>query len=359
MDFVNEILSEPEFSSLERDLDAVRLNDYHFTDQERQAALQRLSRRMSDWDRCRQWRLTMAAVLVVLLAGGCITLWHFISHEEPFRQENIIVPRSADMVLTTTDGHSLNLSEGGLLVCSELGYLTIKGARQTLVCTPSPRSEQTSDNGQMCELRVPEGKRTRIELSDGSIVWVNSATTVRFPIKFSGAERCIEIDGEVYLEGVHRSENPFCVRTNGFSVQVEGTKFGVTAYSGQRMSQVVLAEGRVSVSVGDSLTSTLQPGQLLRLDADGNALTTDVEAYTYTSWKDGLLYFDGTPLNEALERLSKQYAVDIHCSPGSAQLKLYGKLVLEDHIESALDNLTVIEPISYTVRNNQVFVEEK
>ena len=364
MDIINELLNDTELGSLEEDLAAVRLNDLHFTDAEKQAAKLRMEQRMTAYDRTLRWRhIGMAAVLL----AGILTIgtlgWRAVSHQETggLAQAERIVPRNLDMVLTTTDGHALTLSEGGELVCSELGYVTIKGAGQTLTCKPSANNakQTTRDNG-LCELRVPEGKRTQIELSDGSRLWVNSATTVSFPIKFEGTERCIAVDGEVYLEVAHRQDCPFRVEAGGLKVEVLGTKFGVTAYAGQTQASVVLAEGRVDVVVGDSARYQLQPGQLLTTDkGDGLSRVDDVEAYTYTSWKDGLLYFNGTPLGQALDWLAKQYAVDINCSPNSAHLKLYGKLILEEHMEAVLDNLTVIEPIVYKVRNNQVFVDEK
>jgi ferric-dicitrate binding protein FerR (iron transport regulator) len=105
----------------------------------------------------------------------------------------------------------------------------------------------------------------------------------------------------------------------------------------------------------DSDHFVLAPNQMLTI-TDGHATMEEAEAYTYIAWKDGLLYFNGTTLGEALSWLAKQYAVDISCTPKSASLKLYGKLILEEHVESVLDNLTVIEPIAYEVRNNQVIV---
>ena len=359
MDFIDELLNNKRLSSFEKDLAAVKLNDLHFTDEEKQQAMQRLEKRMTQYDKRSRWRrLAIAAVATVLLCGVGITGWH-LTHADSHRQDALVVPRNLDMVLTTTDGHALNLSEGGQLVCNELGYLTIKGPGQTLVCKPSPNQESTmAKEGGLCELRVPEGKRTQIELSDGSRVWVNSATTVRFPIKFEGAERSVEVNGEAYFEVAHQQDCPFQVKTDKFTVEVLGTKFDVMAYADQETAHVVLAEGRIKVLAADSLICALQPDQLLTF-TDGQAATVNVEAYTYTAWKDGLLYLNGTTLNEALSWLARQYAVDINCSPSCSRLKLHGKLVLEQRVEDVLDNLTVIEPITYLIRNNQIFVDEK
>lgn len=362
MDLLNDLLNDQRRFDLERDLTAVRLNDYHFTDDEKQKALDRLERQMAAHDRRHQWRrlAVAAALLAAIMTVGTLVWQRHARQTGTAKEEARIEPRHLDMVLTTTDGHALNLSEGGQLVCSELGYLTIKGMGQTLVCKPSTsaQAEPVSEDGKMCELRVPEGKRTQIELSDGSRVWVNSATTVRFPLKFEGGERRISVDGEVYLEVAHKAGSTFSVATDSLTVTVLGTKFGVQDYSGQPTARVVLAEGRVAVSRPSGERYELQPDQMLTLT--GGAVTlSDTEAYTYTSWKDGLLYFNGTTLDEVLNWLSKQYAVDINCSPESARLKLYGKLVLEERVESVLDNLTVIEPISYEVRNNRVYVEKK
>lgn len=360
MNFLDELFSDRPMSSLEKDLSAVRLNDVHFTEEEKLRAERQLLKRMTDYDSRNRWRrLAIAAAVAVLLLGGGTALWLNRRSTPNAHYSSQIIPRNLDMVLTTTDGHALNLSEGGQLVCNELGYLTIKGFGQTLVCTPSPAVGNTQiDSPELCELRVPEGKRTQIDLSDGTRVWVNSGTTIRFPIKFEGTERRISVDGEVYLEVAHKAGSTFRVETGDFCVKVTGTRFGVTAYSGKQQSQVVLAEGQVEVERGDTLRYLLQPGQMFTI-SNQQAQLTDVEPYTYISWKDGLLYFNGTTLGEVMTRLAKHYAVDIDCSPGSSHLKVYGKLILEEHVEDVLNNLTVIEPIRYQIRNNQVFVEEK
>ena len=359
MEFDEEMLNGEPMSSLENDLAAVRINDLHFTEEEKEDAQKRLLKRMTDYDNRRRWhRMAIAAAVAMLLVAGGAVLWMnhrstLLSHET-----SQLVPRDLDMVLTTTDGHTLNLNEGGQLSCNELGYLTIKGFGQTLKYTPSAAIRASSDNPELCELRVPEGKHTQIELSDGSRVWVNSGTTIQFPLKFIGSERRISVDGEVFLEVAHKAGSTFRVETEGFCVKVTGTKFGVTSYSGQQHSQVVLAEGQVEVERGDTARYILHPDQMLTISS-GKAQLSEVEAYTFNSWKDGLLYFNGTTLGEALTRLARHYAVDINCSPGSSQLKLYGKLILEQRVEDVLNNLTVIEPIRYQIRNNQVFVEEK
>ena len=359
MEFDEEMLNEGPMSSLENDLAAIRMNDLHFTEEEKEDAQKRLLKRMTDYDNRRRWhRMAIAAAVAMLLVAGGTVLW-MSSHSTRISQETAqLVPRDLDMVLTTTDGHTLNLNEGGQLSCNELGYLTIKGLGQTLKYTPSTGSLTSSGTPELCELRVPEGKHTQIELSDGSRVWVNSGTTIQFPLKFVGSERRIRVDGEVFLEVAHKVGAVFRVETETFCVKVTGTKFGVTSYSGQQYSQVVLAEGRVEVERGDTARYLLNPDQMLTISS-GRAQLSEVDTYTYTSWKDGLLYFNGTTLGEALNRLAKHYAVDINCSPGSSQLKLYGKLVLEQRVEDVLNTLTVIEPISYQIRNNQVFVEEK
>ena len=398
MDTTKDLFNELSPHGWDELLAGTTLNDYHFTPEEKRRGAERLEQRLKAADaslykigdatattipstsvedttppiprqpRWRRW--AVAATVAALVAAGALTLWHTSLHLQPSTpHQTLVTPRNLDMVLTTTDGHSLNLSEGGQLVCSEMGYLTIKGFGEALTINPakakltaggqSPTADASSPTSglksDLCELRVPEGKRTQVELSDGSRLWVNSATTVWFPIKFSGSERRIILSGEAYLEVAHRADSPFYVDTDSFCVRVLGTKFGVSAYPGKE-ARVVLAEGRVEVlKSADSGHFVLAPNQMLTI-TDGHATMEEAEAYTYIAWKDGLLYFNGTTVGEALSWLAKQYAVDISCTPKSASLKLYGKLILEEHVESVLDNLTVIEPIAYEVRNNQVIV---
>ncbi len=352
-------LNKEKLHNLIADLSSVRINDFSFTEEEKRKGLERLQKRMRHydfWKIGRRW-VVAASVLIVAGIGG----WMYIdSMNEDKQQERIarVVPADNDILLTMDNGMSVNIHNKSELRCSTDGNISINSKDIDFSSTGGKveSGKESVDDTKNYKLVVPDGKRTSILLSDGSRIWINSGSKVEFPPRFIGKERCIKVDGEIYIEVVHDADKPFRVQTSGFDVKVLGTKFGITAYSSSETANVILAEGAVVVESVGNRTVALSPSQLLTFGG-GTFKIDNVDPYTYISWKDDLLYFNGTPISEVLQRLSQQYAVNISCSTSVAKEKLYGKLVLEEHIEDVLDNLSVISSISYTVKDNKIVVD--
>lgn len=118
------------------------------------------------------------------------------------------------------------------------------------------------------QIITAKGKRSQLQLSDGTMLWVNSATRVIYPTQFSETEREIYVDGEIYIEVAKENKRKFIVKTKDFSVQVLGTKFNVSSYENNAISKVLLVEGKVSVKKDKIETAPIimSPHELLELD---------------------------------------------------------------------------------------------
>ncbi len=324
----------------------VRINDFHFSDEEKERGVDRLMKRIDRYERrksVRRWSIAACVAALVAVGGGA--LYSAVSSADEAEMA-AVTPADYDIVLTMENGSSIVLDDDAQVACAEAGALTVNG------------EEAVAEGSKMCTLHVPDGKRLSVAMSDGTRLWVNSASTVHFPTEFGDGERQISVDGEVYLEVAHNESHSFVVNTDNFAVKVHGTKFGVTAYSHQKAKNVVLAEGSIEVSMPDGTSTMLRPNDLFSMK-DGKCSVSEVDPYTYISWKDNLLYLNNESMTEVMNRLAHQYAVDIMCNGNVSNIRLQGKLVLADSIEEVLNNLSVIYPIDYSVKDNQITVKFK
>lgn len=196
------------------------------------------------------------------------------------------------------------------------------------------------------ELVVPKGKRAHLQLSDGTRVWINSASVLRFPSAF-GDTRDVFVEGEAYFEVAKDANRPFIVHTDHFATRVLGTSFDVTtAPRADGSSAVVLVEGSVAIDVANGESVTLNPSERFSMK-DGSYSVYEVDPYKYISWKDGLLFFTSNTLFEVLQKVAAFYKIEITCSGEIGSRKCTGKLILFDDLDGTLDVLSDIFRIAY------------
>lgn len=331
---------------------SVRMNHQQFSETEKaRKTMELLS--FIRWQKRKQRRKRLYAVwgvaASVLVAVLFWTLPEFLSFNSFVASTHYVVPEEQDIRLISDDNQVISMSDSSRIICNPQGEIEVNGKRQELTAQPEADTFR--------QLVVPRGKRASVQLADGTVVWINSDTKVEFPVAFNGTKRQIKVDGEIYLEVAKNKEKPFVVSTPQFDVEVLGTKFGISS-SLNKSQYVVLVEGAVQVHTLSGKTTRLKPSQLFGIDK-GGYFVRPVDPYKYISWKDNVLYFKGEKLPDVLMRLAQQYAVDIDCNIDVCQVQFYGKLVMEEHIEDVLDNIAVLLPIKYEVRNNKIIVNLK
>ena len=157
---------------------------------------------------------------------------------------------------------------------------------------------------------TPRGGRYQVELPDGSQVWLNAASSLRFPTSFKGSERRVEITGEAYFEVAKNTRMPFIVKVNSSEVRVLGTHFNINAYSDESTLTTTLLEGAVQFTNGKS-TYTLKPGDQAELSRTGQVkLLSDVDLENVVAWKNGLLHFENDDINAVMRKLSRWYNIE-------------------------------------------------
>lgn len=198
------------------------------------------------------------------------------------------------------------------------------------------------------------GTFSELELPDGSKVWLNAGSTLRYPDKFSNDNRLVYLVGEAYFE-VHSNESiPFLVSTPYFTVKATGTKFNVRAEKNFLTPSVTLIEGKVAVQKnssdkGNGLITLLQPQQHMTYDTLSGHFTIQTEdPYKHFAWKDGKLVFRNDNISEVARRISLQYNVDIEIKGDEIKKYRYRATFENEPLNELLRLLKISSPIDYT-----------
>ncbi|WP_316791877.1 FecR family protein [Pedobacter frigoris] len=213
-------------------------------------------------------------------------------------------------ILTLANGKKISLTDaanGNLLTQS--GIAVTKTADGQLVYKASGKSGVGTES-EYNVIATPRGGQYQILLSDGSKVWLNAASSLRFPAEFTGTERNVELTGEGYFEISKNKKMPFNVIANGTKVAVLGTHFNVMAYTDAGGVKTTLLEGSVKLSSGQS-TALLEPGQQGVANSRGAFDVSDADIESAVAWKNGYFMFNNSDLQNVMSQLSRWYDVDV------------------------------------------------
>ena len=216
-----------------------------------------------------------------------------------------------------------------------------------------------SNTLQMNQLVVPRGKRSSIELADGTKLWLNSGSRAIYPVVFKGKTREIFIEGEGYLEVAHDSARPFFVVTDQVKIEVLGTKFDISAYKEDDYISVVLVEGSVQASIGHE-NRIMEPNQILnyqKLTQKTSIEKTNV--LEYIAWKDGYMLCNKEQVKSITTKLSRYYDLEIHFEDTSlSSMTITGKLDLKSNYEDVLKVICATAPLEYKIIDSEVFMKK-
>lgn len=282
----------------------------------------------------RVWRSVAAVVLLLILGGAGIYLFSnraSVSQQVQLAQavpeKNDILPGGNKAVLTLANGTTIILdsaingrlaNQGNMNVVKInnglLTYNSTKGKRQWAMGNGKPAQYNT--------LATPRGGQYRLTLSDGTNVWLNAASSIRYPVVFTGNERVVEITGEAYFEVVPLSPKgepnvPFIVSVKSPSgqsmdVKVLGTHFNINAYADEPVIKTTLLEGSVKIK-----NIILNPGEQAVSNKDGKVdVRKNINVNDVISWKDGFFSFKNDNLKAVMRKISRWYDVDVVYRPG-------------------------------------------
>ncbi|SFC51670.1 FecR protein [Parapedobacter composti] len=278
------------------------------------------------------WRLVYGAAAMIL---AVLSTWIFFG-DALNRTSDIpdVAPGGNRAMLTLADGRRVALSESqsGIIIGEAVTYTdgtTVLDDHQTGVVD--------SADLKFNELSTPKGGTYRMLLPDGTVVWLNAASILRYPTVFNGRERVVELEGEAYFEVSHQQRVPFRVISAGQVVEVLGTEFNISAYPDRADLKTTLAKGsvRVTSTTGHRSSITIAPGEQAVV-SDGMIKTEVVDVNQYTAWKDGLFYFKKTEPEAALDQLRRWYDIDVIYEGEVPAIRFYGVIGRNKRLSSVL-----------------------
>lgn len=257
-----------------------------------------------------------------------------------------VLPGGNQAVLTFSNGEDIVLNDAaaGHLVNEDAANIT-KLREGELVYTPKLNTE--SEEIIYNTLTTPKGGQYRLTLSDGTRVWLNAASSIRFPVEFSADGRAVEITGEVYFDVAHDDHLSFIVHAGSSVIEDLGTAFNVEAYEDEKVVKTTLVEGMVRV--GEYI---LRPGdQAVQDQNDDIRLFKNVDTENIISWKDGFFSFDNAGISEIMRVLSRWY--DLEVDYPDAEARDYEKR-FSGKIDKNLTLLQVLEGLKLTAENFEI-----
>lgn len=307
--------------------------------------------------------LTYAAVIVLPLA--VVAGFLFLNREKDtlsIASERVvkITPGGPRAVLITADQtvHELNGVQGQREIEVEKGVV-IKQGGANLEYDSLVASVQEVALA-MNALRVPRGGEFRLKLSDGTNVYLNSASELKYPVCFDEKERKVYLSGEAYFEVTKDSDRPFYVVTEEVQVRVYGTEFNVNTHQPGKV-HTVLVDGKVGIKKrGMTGEITMKPGELASFDRNaGTFEVKEVDVRQYVVWKDGYFTFENESLEQILNTLSLWYDVDVFFQSESAkQLVFTGYMKRYNDISEILNAITDVVGVNFTINGKTIIVSK-
>lgn len=281
----------------------------------------------------RKWyRYAAAAAIGILIVGIATTLWltSRTDHGQP------VPPQAAHYnsdALPGGDKAILQLEDGSsILLDTASGELAKQGETRIVKNADGAISYDADRYGKDTALVynkiiTPRGGQYQVTLPDGSKVWLNASSSLRFPVAFKGRERVVELTGEAYFDVAPNAAKPFKVNVGGIrepmQVEVLGTGFNIQAYADEPVRTATLVNGKVKVSNGDE-QSILEPGQQVRLK-NQQMQTVTAELEEVLAWKNGIFYLQDADINTIMRQLSRWYDVEV-VYEGNISQQFVGKI---------------------------------
>jgi transmembrane sensor len=257
-------------------------------------------------------------------------------------------------VLTLGNGTEISLTnaKNGTLL-KEDGTTINKTAGGKLVYTGSATSKNLNT---LNTITTPRGGKWELRLPDGSMVWLNAASSLTYPVSFDGSkERLVELKGEAYFEVARDKSHPFKVKTARQEVEVLGTHFNVESYPEEILSKTTLLTGSVRISTADQ-SALIKPGEQALLSAANKLSIINVDVSSAVAWKNGDFVFIKEDLKSVMRKISRWYDVEIIYQGDFSSKTFTGTVSRSENIDKALGLLELTGVVHFKIKGRSVIV---
>lgn len=295
---------------------------------------------------------------VFILIGGVVALWPITERDFGVleKQNLALVPRMEKAILYTGEGKAIMLESG---------------IKQRIVVADSFNIEQDSNLlsyahvnygdivvKELHTIQVPRGGEFSMKLSDGTMVYLNSESDLRYPVQFNGGERRVSLSGEAYFN-VEKSDKPFIVEVDEFEVKVLGTRFNVHAYKGEASFETTLEQGSVEIGT-KSKKMLLIPGEQAVLTSEGELTKRKVDVGRYIGWKDGYCVFEDERLEDVMNMIARWYDIQVFYQNSVVKdVRINGNINRYKDFAVLLEKIEKLDIVHFKIRDKMIIVEEK
>lgn len=258
--------------------------------------------------------------------------------------------------LTLDNGKKVLLSEAGSgQFAAEAGVVISKSADGKLIY--SENGQHADAAGKMHLLSTVNGESYRLQLPDHSEVWLNAASSIRFPASFAGLkDRSVELKGEAYFEIAKDRKHPFIVKTDQQEVQVLGTHFNINSYQDKQQTSTTLLEGSLRITNKHKKEQLIKPGETSLVNNGTEILISPADLKSAMAWKNGYFRFNGEQIEEVMLKLSRWYDMDIAYQGTISKEKFSGKISRYKNISEVLNMLSYSNAVRFKVEGRRVTV---
>jgi transmembrane sensor len=276
--------------------------------------------------------------------------------------KNDVAPGGNKAILTLADGSSIVLDSASNGTLGQQGNIKIIKLDNGLLAY-SVNGKQLTENDEAFynTISTPRGGQYQITLADGTMVWLNAASSIRFPVLFTGTQRKVEITGEVYFEVAKNKTMPFKVKATSSEIEVLGTHFNVNAYEDEATTKTTLLEGSIKVSTASFVSNTqttkfLQPGQQASSSNDGKInILSNADLEETMAWKNGRFQFKSTDLKSMLRQIARWYDVDVEYR-GNVDLHFTGQLTRNENVSKVFEKLALTNEVHFKIEGRRIIV---
>lgn len=300
--------------------------------------------------------LKYAAVIILPIGIALFVLLNQESYKPQLANLPIeIAPgiKKAQLVLST--GERFELSDMTLNISNKQEGVEIKNQDSRL--NYSATDEQLTQKVKYNTLIVGRGEEYQLALADGTEVWLNSESSLRYPVQFTGKNRQVELSGEAYFEVAHNAKKPFIVNTQEMNIEVLGTSFNISAYADDETVHATLVEGKVKVhnTMGEVIEKVLAPNQqFIYSKNDNRTSVNEVNASFYSAWKDGVFTFEDESLTSIMRKIERWYDIKVFFQgQGIQTLKFSGKIPRFNTCNDVLEMIGKTTNIDFELGENK------
>ena len=304
--------------------------------------------------RMNKWKWIAASVVFVLSIGVYLLLENRNAPQPPVAYVDAakIQPGKDGAVLTLADGSQLSLDSVRNGIVALQDGVTAKVVNGALVY------EGNGNKMQYNTMSTPKGRQYHLTLPDGTKVWLNAASSIKYPTVFTGGERNVQMSGEAYFEVAKNSSQPFRVAVdNGMYIDVLGTSFNVNAYRDDHNSYTTLIDGAVRVTAAQAATSTvLKPAQqAVHTQEAALTVNSNVDTDKVVAWKNGVFNFENVSLEYVMKEIERWYDIDVVYKNGIPDIKFWGKITRDVSLNGILIALEKTK-VHFKLENNRTLV---